>query len=172
MGRDDASDATRERVIAWLGDLGGRWGFPPHACRLHGQLYLTARAATAVELAAALGMSEVEVSEALAWLQSHGLVDQPEPARWRTGADPWELVMTSLEHRRARELGPALGLLRASRREAGGNPILERQIGRLLDLTEDVAAIDAQASRLSPATLRNVLRMGGRLGRLLGGKRT
>src|SRR4051812_49270103 len=125
MGRGDARDTTRERVIAWLGDLGGRWGLPPDACRVHGHLYLTARAATAGELAPALGMSEAEVGEALTWLQTQGLVDRSEPTRWRTGADPWELVTTSLEHRRARELGPALELLRTSRREAAGDTMLE-----------------------------------------------
>jgi DNA-binding transcriptional regulator GbsR (MarR family) len=172
MGKGTSSSgAARIRLIAWLGELGARWGLPPDACRLHGHLYLTAQAATAAELGGALGLSEAAVDEALAWLESQGLVQQLEPSRWLTGTDPWELVTTSLQHRRARELGPALGLLRASRREAAGDPLLERQVGRLLDLVEDIAAIDAQANRLSPATLRSLLGMSGRLARLFGGGR-
>jgi hypothetical protein len=79
-------------------------------------------------------------------------------------------VTTALEHRRARELPPALALLRASRAESAGDPVLARQIGKLLDLVEDVAAIDAQARRLSPAMLRSLLGVGGRVARMIGGR--
>ena len=168
-GDDPASEAARDRLIAWLGELGPRWGLPADACRVHGHLYLGASAASAPELASRLGISEGEVGEALAWLASRDLAQRDGAARWRTGADPWELVTTALEHRRAQELRPALELLRASRRDAARDPILARQITRLLQLVEDIAAIDAQARRLSPATLRTLLGAGGRVARLFGG---
>lgn len=168
-GGDQASEAARDRLIAWLGELGPRWGLPADACRVHGQLYLSASAASATDLSDKLGMSERDVDEALAWLASRDLAQRDSAARWRTGADPWELVTTALEHRRAHELAPALDLLRASRREAAGDPILSRQIARLLQFVEDIAAIDAQARRLSPATLRTLLGAGGRVARLFGG---
>jgi len=46
--------------------------------------------------------------------------------------------------------------------------VVQRQIARLLDLVEDIAAIDAQARRLSPATLRGLLGVGARISRLVG----
>ena len=168
-GEDPASEAARDRLIAWLGELGPRWGLPADACRVHGHLYLSASAASAHGLASRLGISEREVDEALAWLASRDLAQQDGASRWHTGADPWELVTTALEHRRAQELRPALELLRTSRREAARDPILARQITRLLQLVEDIAAIDAQARRLSPATLRTLLGAGGRVARLFGG---
>lgn len=171
MARHSApTSEVRARLIAWLGELGGRWGLPPDACRVHGYLYFTAASASAAELADALDMGGIAVDEALRWLAGRDLVQEERPARWRTGTDPWELVTISLEHRRARELGPALELLRASREEAAGDPMLSRQIGRLHDLVEDLAAIDAQARRLSPATLRSLLGLGGRVARLIGGR--
>jgi DNA-binding transcriptional regulator GbsR (MarR family) len=168
-GEHKASEDARTRLIEWLADVGPRWGVPADACRVHGHLYLTATPASADELARSVGLGEEAVGEALAWLAGHDLVEKVQPSRWRTGLDPWELVTSSLEQRRARELGPALEVLRTSRRQAAGDPLLERQIGRLLDLVEDIAAIDRQARRLSPATLRTLLGVGGRISRFMGG---
>ncbi|HYJ30695.1 MAG TPA: hypothetical protein VEW25_10185 [Allosphingosinicella sp.] len=165
---DGSSEGAQKRLIAWLGELGERWGLPPNACRVHGHLYFNAAPASAAELAEALGMSRAEIREALAWLGEQALVHEAPPSQWRTSADPWALVTTAFEHRRARELPPALEVLRSSRRDAAGDPVLARQIGRLLDLVEDLAAIDAQARRLSPATLRSLLGIGGRVARLIG----
>jgi len=171
MGRaHSGSDEARARLIAWLGELGSRWGLPADACRVHGHLYLTASPASTDELGRAVGLGEAAIDEALTWLAEQNLVQEVEPSRWRTATDPWELVTRSLERRRARELGPALGLLRASRRDAAGDPVLSRQVGRLLDLVEDIAAIDAQASRFSPATLRALIGVGGRISRFMGGR--
>ena len=171
MGQgDERSDEARAALVEWLGDLGPRWGLPADACRVHGHLYLTARPATAAELSAAVGLGEAAVGDALAWLAAQDLAEEVEPSLWRTDADPWALVTRSLEQRRARELGPAIDVLRAGRRDAAADPVLSRQIGRLLDLVEDIAAIDAQASRLSPATLRTLLGVGGRISRFIGGR--
>ena len=166
--REPNGGAARSRVLAWLGELGPRWGLPAGACRVHGHLYLTARPVPAAELSRELGLDEAAVGEALAWLAERDLVHEAGPSRWATLADPWQLVTTALEHRRARELAPALEALRAAKRDAAADPVLARQIGRLLDLVEDVAAIDAQARRLSPATLRSLLGLGGRVARLIG----
>ncbi|HEX8572026.1 MAG TPA: hypothetical protein VF759_04685 [Allosphingosinicella sp.] len=168
-GEHLGSEGARTRLIEWLADVGPRWGVPADACRVHGHLYLTATPASRDRLASALGLGEATVGEALDWLARHDLVQEVQPSLWRTGLDPWELVTRSLEQRRARELEPALETLRAGRREAAGDPLLERQIARLLDLVEDIAAIDRQARRFSPATLRALLGVGGRLSRLMGG---
>jgi DNA-binding transcriptional regulator GbsR (MarR family) len=165
---DGSSEGARRRLIAWLGELGDRWGLPADACRVHGHLYFNAAPASVADLSGALGMSAAAVGEALAWLGEQDLVREAQPSQWRTSTDPWELMTIALEHRRARELPPALDLLRSSRRDAAGDAVLARQIGKLLDLVEDLAAIDAQARRLSPATLRSLLGIGGRVARLIG----
>src|SRR5579863_122777 len=43
----------------------------------------------------------------------------------------------------------------------GPPPVLRTQIDKLLTLAEDLEAIDAQARRLSPTTLRQVVGIGG-----------
>jgi DNA-binding transcriptional regulator GbsR (MarR family) len=169
MGTGESADAARRRLLDWLADTGSRWGLPSAPCRVHGQLYLTARPASGQELAEATALSEADVEAALEWLRQESLIEEEPTGRWRTMSDPWDVVSQALESRRARELGPALALLRDSRRDAAGDPVLSRQVRRLLDLVEDIAAIDAQARRLSPATMRTLLGAGGRLARLFGG---
>lgn len=171
MSAGGEAEAARGRLLDWLAETGLRWGLPPDACRVHGHLYLTAEPVTAADLAASTGLAEGAVREALAWLSPQDLVREVPPDRWATSADPWEVVTRALESRRARELAPALDLLRASRRETAADPVMTRQVQRLLDLVEDIAAIDAQARRLSPATLRTLLGAGGRVARLFGGRR-
>lgn len=95
---------------------------------------------------------------------------------WTTEADPWLLMLQTLEKRRQRELVPALAVLGPSRRFDGAeDPLVARQAKRLLELVElvelveDLAAIDAGTKRLSPRTLRRVIGIGGRAARLFGG---
>ena len=169
MTADSGSQAAIDRLVDWLGQLGGRWGLPPDACRLHGWLYFTARPAPMGEIEAAVGLAPAEAQAALAWLEDHRLVERDAGGGWTTLDDPWELVMRSLEVRRERELGPALELLRSSRAEAATDRPLAARIDGLLALLDDIAALDAQARRFSPRTLRRLIGAGGFAARLVGG---
>jgi len=77
MGRDHpGSEEARRRLIAWLAELGPRWGLPGDACRVHGHLYLTAAAATRGEIARSVELSEAAVGEALDWLAGQDLATE------------------------------------------------------------------------------------------------
>ena len=160
-----------DRVIDFLGDLGPRWGLPEDACRVHGYLYLLARPIAQADLRAALDLSETALSQALGWLVEYRLVERLRTDTWRTGSDPWELMMRALEERQRREIGPALDLLRDTRRaalaEGGPCRAVAAQIGKLLRLAEDLDAISNQAQRLSPATIRQMVGLGGFAARVL-----
>jgi DNA-binding transcriptional regulator GbsR (MarR family) len=160
-----------DRVIDFLGDVGPRWGLPAAACRVHGYLYLVARPIAEADLRAALDLSETALSQALAWLADYRLVERVRADTWRTGSDPWELMMRALEERQRREIGPALDLLRDCRRaalsEGGSSRAVAAQIGKLLRLAEDIEAISNQAQRLSPATVRQMVGLGGFAARIL-----
>ncbi|MDJ0609192.1 MAG: hypothetical protein QNJ67_09465 [Kiloniellales bacterium] len=159
------------RLADFLGELGGRWGNPALPCRVHGYLYLVARPATEAELREALALGGATLADALAWLEAFGLAERAGAAQWRTESDPWNVLMRALEERRRRELAPALDLLRGCRSElAAAGPEHQpvgAQVDKLVALAEDLAAIDAQASRLSPERLRSVLRVGGRAARFV-----
>jgi DNA-binding transcriptional regulator GbsR (MarR family) len=159
------------RVVDFLGEVGPRWGLPAAACRVHGYLYLVARPIAEADLRTALDLSETALSQALAWLADYRLAERVRADTWQTGSDPWELMMRALEERQRREIGPALDLLRDTRRaalaEGGPSRAVAAQIGKLLRLGEDIEAISNQAQRLSAATVRQMVGLGGFAARIL-----
>ena len=161
-------DAARVNLLAWLGELGPRWGVPRDACLVHGWLYFTDGESSPQKIAQAIEVDELRAGEALDWLRDHRLVETTGNGRWTTLADPWEMVLRALDVRRQRELDPALSALRTGLRESAADPILSGRIRKLLALVEDVAAIDAQAQRLSPAILRGMIGAGGHAARIVG----
>ena len=169
------SDALMQ-VVDFLGELGPRWGLPAGACRVHGYLYLLAKPVTETELREALSLNAKALGEALAWLSDYRIAEQNrDDARvvsWRTDTDPWELLVRAMEERQRREVGPALELLRDSKRaalaEGSKQRVVAAQIEKLLRLAEDLAAINTQAQRLSPRTLRHMVGLGGIAARLIG----
>jgi hypothetical protein len=77
-------------------------------------------------------------------------------------------MMHALELRRSRELVPAREVLDAWRRESTNeDPVVAAQARQLAGLVDDIAAIDAGARHLSPATLRRLVGLGGRASRLV-----
>ena len=159
------------RLIDFLGELGPRWGLPVEACRVHGYLYLSARPATNEELCAALNLGSATVENAMVWLMDFRLVERTPGTKWRTQSDPWDLMMCALEERRRREVGPALDILRDCQRlasaERASDPVTYGQIGKLLALAEDLAAIDIQTRQISSKTLRQMVGVGGRAARFV-----
>jgi DNA-binding transcriptional regulator GbsR (MarR family) len=162
---------SMRRLVDFLGELGPRWGLPSDACRIHGYLYLVARPVVGTELREALQVDDAVLADALAWLADYRLIERAPRDGWRTDSDPWDLMMRALEERRRREITPALSLLRECRSaalaEGGRNRIVASQIGKLFALAEDLAAIDAQARRISPRALRRVVGLGGFAARLV-----
>jgi DNA-binding transcriptional regulator GbsR (MarR family) len=172
MRRTKASlPQAMQRLVDFLGELGPRWGLPRDPCRVHGYLYLRARPASEDEIRAALGLGDADWADALTWLKDYRLVEPAPDGMWRTGSDPWELMMRALDERRRREAGPALETLRECRRlalsERPSDPLLRGQIDKLLSLAEDLEAIDAQTRRLSPTALRRLVGVGAGAARLL-----
>ena len=155
-----------QRVVTWLGETGLRWGLPAIACRVHGLLYLTAWPMPAASIAEALTLDDVETVQALGWLREQDLAGLTD-AGWTTGIDPWALMVQTLEKRRTLELREARAVIDQWRAERDGeDPVVRQQAKRLFDLVEDIAAIDARVSNLSPVATRQLISLGGRAARL------
>ncbi|WP_157082881.1 hypothetical protein [Sphingomonas asaccharolytica] len=155
-----------QRIVIWLGETGTRWGLPAVACRVHGLLYLTARALPAAAIAQALALDNAETAQALDWLRAQDLAGRTD-AGWTTGIDPWALMTQTLEKRRALELREARAVIDQWRAECNGeNPVVRQQAKRLFDLVDDLAVIDARVSNLSPVATRQLISLGGRAARL------
>lgn len=166
----EATSPAVARFVDYFGALGQRWGLPAEACRVHAYLYLVARPVPESDLAAALRLDAAAFRDALAFLIEYRMVDRQAPASWRTDGDPWDMLLRGLEQRRQRELPAALSTLRDCHREALAEKAAGRsvagQIGKVLELVEDLAALDAQAQRLSPRLLRGLVGISGRAARL------
>jgi DNA-binding transcriptional regulator GbsR (MarR family) len=171
MTADNLTAAMRD-FVEFFGEAGPRWGLPKDACRVHAFLYLSARACTETQIAAALSLSDGELREAVAFLADYQLIENAGGQTWRTSDDPWEAMMGGLEARRRREIPAALEALRQCRERAqadGQTPrTAQRQIARMNQLAEDVAAFDRGTQRLSPRLLRGFLALSGRAARLVG----
>lgn len=156
-------------IVEWLADVGRRWGLPADACRVHGLLFLLARPLSAAEIANELALPESSTDVALDWLSAEGLIEGSS-AGWTTASDPWTLVMHSLKRRQQQELTAALTVLEPWRRpKLAENPAVAKQARALIDLIDDIAAIDAGTRRLSPHVMRRLIGFGGRAARFAGG---
>jgi len=160
-----------ESFVAFFGALGPRWGLEADACRVHAYLYLLGRAVSEREIGPALALDEAGLGKALSYLAEYHMADQTSPSLWRTGNDPWDMLLGGLEERRRREIGPALATLRdchhAAVADRAADPGVGQRIGKLLVLVEDLAVIDSQARRLSPQLLRGILGISSRAARLV-----
>jgi DNA-binding transcriptional regulator GbsR (MarR family) len=165
--------------VDYFGELGPRWGLQRDACRIHAFLYLTGRGTAEAEIGSALGLDTAPCAEALSYLQGYRMVEQVGSALWRTGSDPWDMLVSGLEERRRREVGPALATLRECHRSAVDDPANDRavslRIGKLLELVQDLAALDNQTRRLPPQLVRSLVGLSGRAARFVdrafGGRR-
>ncbi|MEP0068906.1 hypothetical protein [Pyruvatibacter sp.] len=154
----------------YFGEVGPRWGLPKQACRAHAYLYGVNRPVPTAELADALTLDEAATSAALEFLEEFGLLSGSDSTGWRTMSDPWEMLLAGLAKRRENELPAAIEILQTCRAQAAeaSNQTVLNQVGKLLSLVGDLAAIDAQAQRFSPATLRRLVGLSGRAARLFG----
>lgn len=166
-----SASAAVTAFVEYFGELGPRWGLPAGACKAHAFLYLAAGPATEAEIAEGAGLTPDEAAEAVAFLADYKMITAAADGAWATGDDPWDIMMGGLRERRRREIGPALVRLRdchRQAREAGEGRAVALKIGRMLSLAEDLAVLDAQASRLSPGVLKGLVGLSSRAARLAG----
>jgi DNA-binding transcriptional regulator GbsR (MarR family) len=158
------------KFVDYFGELGGRWGLDPDACRVHAWLYLLARPSAEGDIATALALDAPAVGRAVAYLAEWQMATRAGDALWSVGSDPWQMLFAGLEARRQRELEPALATLRECRALAARDSTttsVRHRIGQVLDLVEDLAAIDLQARRLSPTLVRRMIGLSGSAARFV-----
>lgn len=159
-----------QKFVDYFGELGGRWGLDSDACRIHAWLHLLGCPAAEGDIATALALDTTAVGRAIAYLAEWQMAARSVDALWSVGSDPWQMLFAGLEARRQRELEPALATLRECRALAardGTTTSVRHRIGQVLDLVEDLAAIDLQARRLSPNVVRRMIGLSGSAARFV-----
>ncbi len=157
--------------VRYFGEMGPRWGLSAATCRMHALLYIADGPLPLAQAAAALDMPEAQAAKTLDDLRQWGMAHET-PAGWDARRDPWDMMLTALQQRMAREMQPAIATIAACRDSAKEDDATPASAVRRLDdlagMFHDLAAISRQTARLSPAGLARLIRFGGRASRFAG----
>ncbi len=161
-----------ERFILHWGEMGGQWGVNRSVSQIHALLYVSEQPLTAEEIAVTLGIARSNVSNSIKELLSWDLIRRV-PVRgdrrehFEAEADIWELVARIAAGRKAREIDPALAVLRTcmAEIESGGdiNPIAAKRLKEMLSFTETIDVWYGQMLHVPKAKLAALLRLGAKI---------
>jgi DNA-binding transcriptional regulator GbsR (MarR family) len=144
--------------------------------QIHALLYVSAQPLTADEIAQALEVARSNVSTSLRELQTWGVVKVAHVLgdrrdHFQAESDVWEMFRIILEGRKRREVDPAIEHLRECVAEAHAageaDAYAEARMRDLLGFFETVTNWYQQVHRLPRGTLLKLIKLGGRVGRLL-----
>jgi DNA-binding transcriptional regulator GbsR (MarR family) len=167
----------QQKVIVHWGEMGARWGINRTVAQVHALLYLSPRPLHAEEIAAALGVARSNVSNSLRELQGwrivrvvHLLGDRRD--HFESLKDVWEMFRIIVDERKRREADPTLAMLREAAAAAGAagaaDAYTRERLGDMLRFFEMMTTRCEQAQKLPTPALIRMVKMGDRLGRLLG----
>ena len=164
-----------ERFVLHWGEMGTNWSVNRSVAQIHALLYVSDEPLTAEDIAERLGMARSNVStslrELLGWSlvrRVHAMGDRRD--YFEAEADMFEMVRRIALGRKAREIDPALAVLRACVAEAKSDPrvsaVARRRLGAMLGFTETVDKSFNEIMALPATTLMTLLKMGGAVARL------
>ena len=174
MASDPLSPLSRRFVLHW-GEMGSRWGMNRTVAQIHALLFLSGRPMHAEEITDILVVARSNVSTSLRELMNLNLVrithllgDRRD--HFETSKDVWELFRTVVRERKAREFDPTVGMLN----EITADPAFANEptdararIKGTLSLMTALSAWGEEMLRLEPATLMKLMKLGGRVQKLL-----
>lgn len=175
----DSLPGTVERFVVHWGEMGSSWGVNRSVAQIHALLYLSESPLTAEDIAERLGMARSNVStslrELLTWnliRRVHAMGDRRD--YYEAEADMFEMVRRIALGRKAREIDPALAVLRSCvaevKADASVPPGIRKRLSAMLDFTETVDRSFGEIMRLPAPTLMRLIRMGGAIARFAGRK--
>jgi DNA-binding transcriptional regulator GbsR (MarR family) len=161
-----------ERFVLQWGDMGGQWGVNRSVSQVHALLYISDRPLTAEDIAGTLGMARSNVSNSLKELLGWDLIrripmrgDRRE--HFEAETDVMEIFTRIAAGRKAREIDPALAVLRTCVAEANGcsgiNPVAVARLKEMLSFTETLDAWYAQMVTVPKSRLRPLFRLGAKI---------
>ena len=168
------SPLARRFVLHW-GEMGSRWGVNRTVAQIHGLLYFHGRPLPAEAIADALQVARSNVSNSLRDLINWNLVrvthllgDRRD--HFETFSEPWELFRIIVRERRAREFEPTIEELRrcvADPDFVRQDPTTQARLRATLTMMESLSTWSEQILALETPTLKRLVRLGGRIRKLL-----
>ena len=171
---DPLSPLSRRFVLHW-GEMGSRWGVNRTVAQIHALLFHAGRPMHAEEIAESLSVARSNVSTSLRELTNLNLVrtvhllgDRRD--HFETSKDVWELFRVITRERKSREFDPTVALLKdlvADEAFANEPADARARIKETLALMTALSAWGEEMLRLEPATLMKVMKLGGKIQKLL-----
>jgi len=169
------TDTTRKFILHW-GEMGTRWGINRSVAQIHALLYVSPEPLHADDIATTLDIARSNVSASLRELQGWGLArvthllgDRRD--HFETTKDVWAMVGIIMEGRKRRELDPSVRLLRECTQELdeskADEAYTEARLNELLSLVELTAGWCERAQKLSPDSLRRLMKLGDKIFKLV-----
>lgn len=167
---------TMEKFVLHWGEMGSRWGVNRTVAQIHALLYLSVTPLNAEEISELLGVARSNVSTSLKELQSwrlihvvHVLGDRRD--HFDSQKDVWDIFFVILDERKRREFDPTLTMLRGTVLESEADKDTpqetKQRIQETLEFMEDLTGWVDQLRRLDRPILRKLLKMGGKIKRLI-----
>ncbi|KAJ54046.1 ArsR family transcriptional regulator [Actibacterium mucosum KCTC 23349] len=161
-------------ILHW-GEMGSRWGVNRSVAQIHALLHIAPDPMTADEICETLNLARSNVSTGLKELQSWKLVKASRQLGDRRDhftsiRDMFDLVTAVVEGRREREFLPTIEALRAVHDEAEADGTPEKVKARIKETLDVMQMFDtwyAEISRLSRPMHLTLLKLGGRVARIL-----
>ena len=171
---DPLSPLSRRFVLHW-GEMGSRWGVNRTVAQIHALLFHAGRPMHAEEIAETLSVARSNVSTSLRELTNLNLVrtvhllgDRRD--HFETSKDVWELFRVITRERKSREFDPTVALLKdlvADEAFANEPADARARIKETLALMSALSAWGEEMLRLEPATLMKVMKLGGKIQKLM-----
>ena len=170
---------ARAFILHW-GEMGTHWGVNRSVAQIHAMLYLSDKPVAADTICETLDLARSNVSNGLRELQGYGIVrrvhiEGDRRDHFVADTDLWDMLMKITAERKRREIDPTLDTLRelaaSLERRKGDVPAHVREriagmhtfLGTLGNWYDDVRT-------LPKSTLITLMKLGGRVARLLPGK--
>jgi DNA-binding transcriptional regulator GbsR (MarR family) len=167
-----------QTFVSHFGEMGSRWGINRTVGQIYALLFVTEQQLNADEIGEKLGISRSNVSIGLKELQSWGLVrihripgDRRE--YFTSLGDVWEIFRVVAAERRRREVAPTLSVLRESllvQAERPEDVFAQQRMREMHDLVDLANNWFDDLQRLSPESLAQLMKMGGKVQKLLSAK--
>jgi DNA-binding transcriptional regulator GbsR (MarR family) len=174
----DLTPVQKKFILHW-GEMGTRWGINRTVAQVHALLYLSPKPLDAEDIAKTLGVARSNVSTSLRELQGWGIVRVTHLLGDRRDhfvslTDVWEMFRIILDERKRREIDPTLAMLREClaemSAEGAGDAYSRDRVTDMLDFMENMCGLYDEIGHMSPATLKGLAKLRGKLRGLLGKK--
>ena len=171
---------ARAFILHW-GEMGSQWGVNRSVAQIHALLYLSAVPRHAEDICDKLGLARSNVSNGLKELQSYQIVrrvhvEGDRRDHFTADTDLWDMLMKIAAERKRREIDPTIQLLGELAESLEGRSDvpahIRERIGRMHEFIGTLANWYADVRRLPKATLVTLMKLGGRVARLLPGGKT